>query len=452
MTITNSFLKNTILPFNDLFLGYTISKDLKYLMESQWWTREQIDEFQNYNLRKLIKHSYENVPFYNEQFKKLKLTPDDIKTKDDLYKLPILRKEEIRKNFPKKITAKNLSRLKFIHNASSGSTGQPLNFYETKRSASFHKAAAIRAWYWMGYNLGDKYVKISTNVRKSIIKRTQDFFNRCDYIYFQKITDKVVSNIIKEIESFNPIVVRGYPFLLYCVAEEIEKRGVTKLNNLKAINTTSSTLHEFMRDKIERIFKTNIFDSYSCEGSAFFAQCESGENYHPSEESAIAEFIEDDFTKNDPDGAKRHITTNLLNYAMPFIRYDTQDYVVVNHNKRCSCGRNFLNISKIKGRDNSILILPNGNYLIDMDFFQYFDDSVAVDQFQVIQEKRDLIRIKLVVNNFFNNKIMNKITDYWNKYLGENVNLFVEVVNNIELSPSGKRRFLIRNQDIKIPV
>jgi phenylacetate-coenzyme A ligase PaaK-like adenylate-forming protein len=81
---------------------------------------------------------------------------------------------------------------------------------------------------------------------------------------------------------------------------------------LKGINTTGSTLNENVRLKIEAIFGVKVFDSYSCEGGAIFFECPNG-NYHPSEEYAIQEYIEDDYTHADPEKPLRHITTDLHN-------------------------------------------------------------------------------------------------------------------------------------------
>ncbi len=450
MTGKNFLLEKIVLPLSDFSGRYSISKELHMSLDSQWWTREQIDEYQNRKLRDLVKHAYDNVPYYNELFKKINLTPGDIKTKDDLYKIPLLTKEDFRRNFPDKMVAKNIPSSQRIMNSSSGSTGKPLKFFETRKSYSIQMAAGIRAWYWMNYLLGDKYIKISKHPRHSIFKKAQDLLNNCTYISFDNLSDKKFLELISRIENINPKIIRCYPAPLYFMANLIEKQGGAKLSNLKAINTTASTLYPYMREKIQKVFNTKVYDSYSCEGGSVFSQCENLENYHPSEEYAISEFIEDSFSLSDPEKPKRHITTHLFNYANPFIRYDSQDYVVLGEEKKCGCGRNYINVSKIKGRDNAILLLPNGDYLLEVNFFPFFNDSVSVDQFQVIQEKRDLIRMKLVVNSSFDDKALKETNNYWSDFFGSSVKFELEIGDNIELTPSGKHRFLIRNPEIKI--
>ncbi len=449
MHFTNSILEKIVLPLSDRILGRSISKNLNELLESHRWSRQRLDDHQDYYLRKLIDHSYHNVPYYNDLFKQYKLDPRDIKTKHDLYKIPILTKEVFRKNFPDKISAVNIPQNGLVLQESSGSTGQPLQFYETNLTVSLHKAMAIRAWYWMNYRFGDRYVKISRRPRNSVLKNAQDFLNNSRYIFFDELTEDVFSNIARELESTNPKIIRCYPVPLFYLSQVIERQGGIKVNNLEAVSTTGSTLHPYMREKITEVFNVPVFDSYSCEGGGIFAQCESLTNYHASEEYAISEFVEDDFSKNDPDKSKRHITTDLFNYASPFIRYDTQDYVVPGDSK-CICGRDSLTLSKIKGRDSDILFLPDGRYLLEYDFYYFFDASKTINQYQVYQEKKNLIRIRLVINRFFNTKEEKRILEYWKDFLGSGTEISLEIVDKIDLTPTGKRRIIIRNTGINL--
>lgn len=400
MSLRNFLSENLVLPFSDLILNQNISNYLSLLQKSQWWSKEELVSYQNEQLRNLINHSYNNVPYYKDLFYRLKLKPEDILTQEDLQKLPILTKEEIKKH-GSKFLATNLSKKEIILGSSSGSTGEPLQFYRTNQSESFNKAAALRAWYWMGYRLGDKYVKISMNPRTSFIKKLQDITNNCKYLSATQLVEEEFLKIKDEIKGFDPKIIRCYPVPLLFLSEfmKVDRNDFGK--SLKGINTTGSTLHDDVRKKIESVFDAKIYDSYSCEGGGICAQCETLENYHFAEEYAISEFIEDDYTKADPEHPVRHITTDLQNFATPFIRYDSQDYVTLGNDTMCSCGRAFRNIKNIKGRDSDILVTPSRKYLIVENFVAYFEWIEEVDQIQVVQTKIDEIIIKMMVNNRF---------------------------------------------------
>jgi phenylacetate-CoA ligase len=452
MTIYNFFGKKVFLPLSDFITNQRVSKNFSFLNKSQFWSREEIDQYQDQKLRELIHHVYENVPYYKELFIKLNLKPEDIQSKRDLHKLPIITKGEIKDNADK-FFAKNINKKDLIFASSSGSTGEPIQFYKTKQSESLLKAALLVAWSWMGYKIGDKYVKLSMNPRNSFLKKMQDKMNNCLYLSSTQISSNDFKKIAEKTLKFDPLFIRGYPVPLKVLADQIKESGeVYKGKSLIAINTTGSTLSDSNRKEIESVFNVKVFDAYSCEGGTVFSQCPDKINYHPIEEYAISEYIEDNYSKTDAEKPLRHITTDLHNYAFPFIRYDTQDYIVLGDSQRCSCGRNYQNIKSIKGRDSDILITPSGKFLIVENFVAYFEWIPEVDQIQVIQNKIDEIVIKLLVNSSFNSDVKQKIINYWEDYIGNDVNLIVEVVDEIKLTPTGKRRTVIRNPEISLNV
>lgn len=450
MKFINKLTYSLILPLSDLITGYEIKNALKFLLESQYWSREQIDNHQFVKLKELIEHAYNNVPFYRELYSDHKIKPEDIQKLSDLKHLPIITKDIMKEN-SKLLIAKNCKIKNLVYCSSSGSTGEPFQFYTTKMADSFLKAAAIRAWYWMGYKLGDKYVKISMNPRTSKIKKIQDYVNRSLYLSSNQLIKKNFIDISEKIQSFNPEYIRCYPHPLDYLSSVIkENYNNYFLSNLKAINTTGSTLKDEIRENIEKTFRVRIFDTYSCEGGTIFSEC-AEHVYHPAEEYAISEYIPDNFTKSDKNSPFRHITTDLYNYAFPFIRYDTQDYIEIDDSAHlCKCGRNFKNVKKIRGRDSDIIITPSKKILIVENFVAYFEWIKEIDQIQVVQNEIDQITINIVVNSSFNNDVYNKIFKYWKEYIGEDVNLELKVVNEIKLTPTGKRRIVIRNPKVKL--
>lgn len=454
MYLSNIIAKKVFLPLNDIFTGQSIYKTLSFLDKSQFWTRDQINEYQNDKLRRLIHHAYVNVPFYRELFLDLKLKPEDVQTKDDLIKLPIITKDDLRRN-KTKWKAKNIKNKGLVFSSSSGSTGEPFQFYTTKFADSFQKASAIRGWYWMGYKLGDRYVKTSVRPRSSFVKKIQDKMNSSLFLSFNHYRPEVFRQINNDILKFDPLIIRGYPVPLMFLSEQIAADfGQYSGKSLKAINSTGSTLHSNQRMLIEKCFNVKVFDSYSCEGGANFFQCPTHNNYHPSEEYAISEYIKDNYSLSDPEHPLRHITTDLHNYVNPFIRYDTQDYIVLGDNNDCTCGRKFKNIKKIRGRDTDILITPSGKCILMENILGYFEDgdkvSQHVTQVQVVQDEIDKIIFNIVVNKSFTAETLKEMIDYWQNFIGNDVNVVIKAVDKILLTPSGKRRTVIRNPNIKL--
>ncbi len=447
MSLYNFVNKNMILPISDLILKRNIYQHFNQLEKSQWWSREHIDAYQNEKLNKLIEHAYQNVPYYKELFKKTKLHPNDIKSKDDLFKIPILTKKDIHNNFPDTLRAMNINQKQYFQRQSSGSTGQQTRYFITHLAYGFNIACVMRAWHWMGYKWGDPLIKITQNERHSLQKRLQDIVNRI-YLFTSHYNDVNMKKFIKMLTDKNIKFIRSYPDPLLFISNYLIRNNISikDIVKIEAINTTGNILFKEVRQKVENLFNAKIFDSYSSEGGPIVSECSTHECYHVSEEYGIMEIIGGD---GNPNKIGKAIVTDLTNYITPFIRYDSKD-IIEKSSKPCSCGRNLLAIKQIKGRDNDILITPGGDYLIAQSFTTYFKYISSIEQFQVYQKDYDQFIFRLVVNQEFENKIMKDIILYWQNYIGSNVKISVELVDEIDLLTSGKRRFLIRDKSIQI--
>lgn len=445
MSINNSITEFIILPFRDLITGQSVSSKLKFLQESQWWSRKEIDNYQNIRLRLLVYHAYTTVPYYKDLFDNLKLKPEDISNKDDLQKLPILTKSTIKKEGIERFTSNSFPIKKRILKSSSGSTGEPLFYLTTKDAYSMNIATNLRGWYWMGFRLGDRYVKLSQNPRKNPIKRLQDWFSNNLYLATNPLTDANYELILNQIERYRPKVIRCYPDPLLFISRYKELNKSFSYTP-HAITTTGNTLFPETRNEIEDAFGCRIFDSYSCEGNSTVFECPTHTCYHSSEEYGISEVLSEE-GKLINNGIGRLISTDLWNFAHPFIRYDTQDLVEV-ANTPCECGRNLFRIERIVGRDNDIITTPSGRRFIVHNFTGFFQTDIpelkkSIDQFQIVKNKKTII-FKIVVNKNYTPAVEIFLKDYWQNQMDFPVE--VEVVDEILLTSSGKRKFII-NKD-----
>jgi len=134
----------------------------KFLQESQWWSNEQLEEYQLEQLSKLLHHAYENVP-YRRVFDERGLKPKDIQDFKDLQQLPYLTKEDVRANF-NDLIARNIPKEQMEYVTTGGTSGKTLGFYIEKKTHSIRMAFEWREWNWMGYNFGDKCVVLRGNV------------------------------------------------------------------------------------------------------------------------------------------------------------------------------------------------------------------------------------------------------------------------------------------------
>ena len=428
----------------EFYKGTTIQKNLAFLNKSQWWKSEQLEELQNKKLRVLIRHAYRNVPYYHRVFKENNIKPDDIKTKDDLVKLPFLTKDIIRKNLPD-LLAKNILKSQFMECHSSGSTGEPLKYYLSKEAYSHGWAQTFRCWGWVGYELGDPYVKISLNPRKKLVEKIQDKLMNCTYMYAFDITEETLENQLKRIKNSKAKIIRGYASSMYLLAKYLEDIKKPEIR-MDAIMTTGDNLFPHYREAIESQFGCKVFDGYGGESTPIAFECEKHEGYHLCNENVIIEFLR----KNEQvsSGELGEIVfTSLDNFVMPFIRYNIRD-IGVPSDELCSCGRGLSLIKSIEGRDTDIVVTPEGKFLVVHFFTILFEYIKGVDQFQVIQESIDNLKVKIVKNEKFTEQDSRCIVDEIKRYMGQDVAVDIDYVASIPLTRSGKRRFVIS----KVPV
>lgn len=441
MSFRNWIDEKVILPSSDMVFSQSISKSLKFLQESQWWKPGEIENFQNEKLKELVRHAYGNVPYYKELFNANKLSPNDIKTKDDLPKIPILTKEIIKRNFPDKIVASNIPDNQKVYLSSSGSTGEPLQYYSFKKAASFKTACNLRGLYWHGFRLGDKHCKLSIFPRTGLKKKLQDIFTNCHYIFSESISQTDIVSIVGQILKFKPKMIYGYPSTLFVLADYIERNNIT-ISGLSFINTHGEILIPNHKEIMEKAFNCSVIDAYSGEGGAIIFECIKNKLYHIADEYAITEIIRDGETINE-EGEGDIVSTDLWNYALPMLRYNIKDVGVLKKDK-CDCGRGLSLLHQIKGRDSDILVTPSGKNLIVHFFTGFFEWLSTVEQFQVRQHAKDKIEVLLVRNDQYTDAEEKKIYTEVKNYIGSDVDLELTYVNDIPLTRSGKRRFIIR--------
>ncbi|OPY37231.1 MAG: hypothetical protein A4E34_00024 [Methanoregula sp. PtaU1.Bin006] len=437
--MNNGIYINTFFPLVEAVAGTNIVKTVEHLQKSQWWTKEQLLELQNKKLRALVHHAYDNVPYYRRLFRDYRIRPEDIREKKDLQKLPVLTKDDIRKNLADMV-AKNLPPSRIMTTYSSGSTGEPLKYFIDKSSYSAGWAQTFRCWSWAGFNIGDPYVKIGVEERSGLRKNLQDYLMNTQYLSFSGIRRTNIRNVITKISSFHPKIIRSHTDFIYPIAKMMEEEDLYYSG--ATVTTTASVLFPHYRSLVEKQFNCRIMDAYGGEGTPVSFQCEKCENYHISDEDVVVEFMKDGEYVSERELGKI-IITNLNNYAMPLIHYDINDlgqYL----DETCACGRNLSLMKSIEGRENDIIKTPSGD-LIPVHFFNHlFRDMSGINRFQVVQEHIDSLVVKIVKNERFSAADSEYIIDKIKAKTFGQIGIDIRFVDDIPVSGrAGKRRYVI---------
>ena len=422
--------------------GYKTKKYHKELMESQWFAPSQLEEIQQKKLRVLLEHAYKNVPYYTKLFDKLRLKPSDIKDKEDLDKLPLLRKEDIRKNISA-LVAKNIPEKELIHVSSSGTTGLPLKLFGDKKRVALRTAARHRYQKVSGYTAGDKMVTIYgySFPPKHLFQGSFLRIVRNEWIpYGYDMSEEKIGDLARKIKKYKPDFIKAWPSSIYLLAGYARNNEINLSTN--NIHMHGELLYKFQKKLIEEQFNCEIFDVFGLrESSVFSFECQMHAGYHLDAENGIIEIIRDGAHVSEGElGAT--VFTDFTNFATPLIRYVSED-IAVYARKSCPCGRGLpLIIKSVEGRISDC-ISTNEGFVLPKSIVNLFSNVETIKNFQVIQKTRERILVKVIRKPTFSTNDADFIISGMEKLVGSDINIEVEFVDSIPLTASGKKRFVI---------
>jgi len=449
--IYSLFIENLALPINDVVGRTSIFKFGHVLQKTQWFPRQEIERLQTRNLRALLRHAYETVPYYRRVFRERGLSPGEIRSVDDLVKLPILTKADIRKNFGDMVSRGFPGSSLIL--GRSGGTGDQIKFYTTKEDLSWVVAAEYRAYSWAGYTLGDRCFMIwgsPIDLAKysSMLRRFTSALKRILVVNTYVVSDEVLSKLAYQLKKFSPEIIRGYASSVYMLAKYLLENGVDYVRP-RAVITSAETLLDYMRKTIEEAFACPVFDFYgSREIGSLAAECEEHSGYHISAENVVMEFVrEGEHVAAGESGVI--LVTNLRNFGMPFIRYDMGD-VGSPSNEVCDCGRGLPLMSSIEGRISQFMAVYDKRLgrVIPVStagpgVFSIALMHIPLERYRIIQESLERVVVKAVKGEGYSQRHTDFLLEHVRKYLGDNITIEVEFVDSLPPLPSGKRSVFI---------
>ena len=417
---------------------------LRKLERSQYRSLDEVLNNQLQKLRKIIKHAWDATEYYNKKWKEVGFEPDDFKILDDLTKLPILTKDDIRSN-KQKLIAKNFNADNLIPKKTSGSTGVSLEFFVDDDSLQWKRGCTLFFDQWSGWRMGEKIASIWGNPTHNISARARlrnTLLERYDYLDTLKMNEESILSFYKWQLKRKPTLLFGHAHSIYLFANFLKHKSLPPFK-LKGIISSSMVLHDFERRKIEEVFHRKVFNRYGCEEVSLIAcECEKHEGLHMNLNTLYVEFIKDGRNANfDESGAI--LITDLTNFGMPFIRYKVGD-IGTPSDHICSCGRKLPLMKRIEGRAADYVVTADGSLISGISLTENFAMKLPeIKQLQIIQEKIDRLSFKIVKGQDFSSDSEVKIRSIALERFGPNMTFICEYVDNIPQEANGKYRFCI---------
>ncbi len=419
---------------------------LPQLLASQWWDPERLSLLQRERLRALMRFCRDEVPFYRESFQRCALDPEAVRPEEQLLRLPVLGKNQVRASGDD-LHAASFRRWQPRLKSTSGSTGVPLNYYLDRPSHSYQWGHLWRGWHQAGYRPGDQYATLSGGSlvpeKVDLKQKVYLFLSGAVHLPSYHLTESVMASYAKLLRRRRVGFLYGYPSSLHLFATYV-RSSFESLPPLQAVFTTSESLGPKARDSITAAFGCRVIDTYGCnDGGVYGFECAEETGFHVGAESVFLEVVDAEGRPLPAGEVGRIVVTNLAIRAMPLLRYATGDMGALTH-ERCACGRGLVRIIALQGRERDFVMTPAGHQVHGAFFnhFAPFYTAAWLDRFQVYQPDLRQLVLRVVVNREPNATERETLFTALRKGLGE-MDFQLEILDDLELTRTGKFRVVV---------
>jgi phenylacetate-CoA ligase len=423
------------------------------LEESQWWEPEHMREWQVTQLRRVLAHAYEHVPYYRECFDHRGFVPVRLESVEDLRRLPVLTRDTVKHRI-RDLTSRAPRREALAEGHTSGTTGSPITLLYDNDMIAMNYAVMDRQYRWAGVRLerdGDRVAVVRGNVIVPLEQNRPPFWRRnrdLNQIVLSSfhLSSQNLAAYLQALRGFQPAVMDGYPSSLYVLAKMLLNHG--ERLPVRAAITSSETLYDFQREAIESAFECRVFDYYAAAERVIFSiECDHHAGHHLCEEYGVTEVL-DDFDQPVPTGTEGcFVGTTLHNRGMPLIRYRTTDRGALKA-VRCSCGRPLQLTEDVTTKAEDLLRLRDGRLIPPSVLTHPFKPLDSIEGSQIVQTDLDRLLIRIVPGGAFGDVERHHLLRELRARLGEDMRIDFELVDELPRTSRGKFKWVISHVDL----
>jgi phenylacetate-CoA ligase len=415
---------------------------LRELEESQWLSPAALRERQWRALQTLIEFAYREVPYYTRLLDEHGLPPGRIQSFEDFARIPYLTRDRLRRHLD---DLQPRRRLRGVQRMSTGgSTGSPVTVMVDPERAAFTDATRLRAHRWFGVDVGSPELvlwgsPIETG-RQDTVRNIRDWLLGSRLLSAFDLGEPTLARYAAILARYRPGKLFGYASALYLLARHLRSHGDQRgPDSLRVAFTTAEPLYDFQREVIQAAFGCPAAVEYGCRDAGLIAnECPAGGLHIPSEGITVEILPESDGAG----GRGEIVVTNAYSFVMPIIRYRTGDVGALADGP-CPCGRGLPRLQAVEGRRTDFLLTPDGRVMHALAAIYILREQPGLREFQVIQEKLDLVLVTLVPDLGFTPDTPERVAAGLTRLLGHGVLVDVRVVDEIPRATSGKHRYVI---------
>jgi phenylacetate-CoA ligase len=418
----------------------------------------ELKEFQDAQLRRLVCHAYDAVPFYRKHFDRHRLHPRHIRGTVDLDLIPTVTKQDLRAQLPRNVVARGLDPAQLLTARTSGSSGEPFVIRRTWTEQNLQYLLQLRAFGSLGVRLGDRKATVSllrprNPADPKLIGRALHATGLKHTLKIDGFQDPAV--IVARLGAYRPDLITGMPGMLCRVADYLLDHQEQKVRP-RLLIVGGEVLTPVMRRCLKEGFGAPVRETYASHEFPLLGwECPRGGEFHTCDDGVILEVLK----QGQPAGEGERgevVATNLHAYAMPFIRYRLGD-IATRGEHHPNCSQPFSSIRSIQGRMIDYFPLPDGRVIHPYQILTSFigRDDGWIRQYQLLQEREDRIVLRIQPTQIPDSERVAALRQTIGTLLGPQVDFSVKMVDDIPLEESGKfrpLRSLVRTTSHELPV
>ncbi len=342
-------------------LGRRFRRNLSFAREAQRWPVERAREFQLDQLRRTCALAYGETRYYRQTFKSVGFEPGDLKSLDDLARLPTIDKHTVRAQLDE-MCAVDLDSGGIDYVSTGGSSGQPLRFYASAGRSAIEYAYLVAGWERAGYDLRLPQAVFRGQIvaeNRQGLRHEYDAVLRRHYYSNFHMTDENMRRYLAHISTIGPCFLLVYPSSVTVLARHLDRTKVAPPSNIRGVLAGSENVLRGDRAMVERVFGVRYFSWYGhSEKLVLAAECEHSTDYHVWPTYGYCELLDEHGHRVTTPGQRGEIVgTGFINRVVPFIRYRTGDYATYVGDRCDACGREHMILKDVQGR------WPQGNLI-----------------------------------------------------------------------------------------
>jgi phenylacetate-CoA ligase len=445
MDVHAALIRAAIGPLWARWEGSPYLRHYRRLRATQFDDPATIQARQCQQMTALVAHAQATVPFYRRRLREAGLTPSAIQTIDDWQRLPVLTKADLRAAGPD-LLSEPYRGAKLRRKTTSGSTGVSLEVLVDEPAMQFKRACTLRCDEWSGWRFGERVAKVWGNpdyLRHGWRGRLRNaVLDRATYLDTLHLTEEALDAFAARLRRRQPGLLFGHAHSLFLFADYLRQRGTAGIRP-HGIIATAMVLHEWQRRVIEQVFGCPVTNRYGCEEVSLIAcECERHQGLHVNSDGVFVEILREGKPAL-PGEAGHVVVTDLVNRAMPLIRYQVGDVAVVS-DRWCACGRGLPLLERIEGREADYVVTARGELISGISLTENFALEVpGIAQLQIVQEAVERFLFRIVRGPEFGPVSMRRLGALVRSRFGEGTAFDCEFVERIPQEPSGKYRFCI---------